>query len=229
MGSIEEDDPFCRSLARATKTIVLSIGYGLAPFSPFPDTIDASMDILDLAGKFSSRPISFMGVGAGANLAMALALKAHADGSGDRVAGVVALSPLVMHPNAIPADEKAIWTSLDANDGKSINSKSAILSWLAAYAAPATDPLMSVMLHDKLHELKRVYIQGYTADTLYDDARFLAEALHELGVMVEKDFFEGYPHLAYMYPSKHLDAHREDFKNKVFDGVKLVAFGVIDS
>lgn len=145
MGSTKEDDTFCRELCVLCDVVVLSIDYHLAAQTPFTSAIEGSMSELDYSKEFSPKPATLMGFGAGANLALAVALKAHAGGLGDHVKGMVAMSPLVMHPDGMPAGQKPRWTSLDANNEHSYNSRSAITSWLAVYGAPPKEPWMSVL------------------------------------------------------------------------------------
>ncbi|KAK3901811.1 Alpha/Beta hydrolase protein [Staphylotrichum tortipilum] len=224
MGTVVEDAAFCHLLCLENHVKVVSVDYELAPATKFPKVLDHSIELLDFARELSSHPVTLMGMGAGANIALAMALKVIEQGRGGGVSGVIALSPLAMHPDAVPPVQKAQWTSLNVNDELSIDSKSVIMSWLAAYGAPPTDPLMLVLLHEKLGELNCVYTLGYVADTLYNDARFLVEALAKAGVRVNKDFYQGYPHLAFAYPSHSLANHREDVERNAKRAVRWMTY-----
>src|SRR5262245_41978789 len=43
-GGIEESDTFCRNLAHASRHLVISVGYRLAPEHPFPAALDDAVD-----------------------------------------------------------------------------------------------------------------------------------------------------------------------------------------
>ncbi|TMH34718.1 MAG: alpha/beta hydrolase, partial [Betaproteobacteria bacterium] len=72
---MEESDAFCRSLAKVTRHMVLSIDYRLAPEHPFPAALDdavtatiwAGTHAVDLGG--TPGPIVVCGESAGGNLA----------------------------------------------------------------------------------------------------------------------------------------------------------------
>jgi len=154
MGSAKEDDTFCRELCVLCDVVVLSIDYNVAPQALFTSAIEGSMSALDYSMEFSLKPATLMGFGGSANLALAVALKGHVGVRGDHVKGMVAMSPLGMHPDGVPAGQKPRWTSLDANGKPSYNSKSAITSWLTPYSAPPKDLWMSALLHGNLGQLQ---------------------------------------------------------------------------
>ena len=74
-GGIEEGDAFCRSLARATRRIVVSVGYRLAPEHPFPAALDDAVAATAWAFRHAAElggdghAVAVCGESAGGNLA----------------------------------------------------------------------------------------------------------------------------------------------------------------
>ncbi len=81
VGTIETHDPTCRALANASGAAVLSVGYRLAPETPFPGPLDDCQDALlwahshaDDLGVDAAR-MAVAGDSAGGNLAAAVAIR----------------------------------------------------------------------------------------------------------------------------------------------------------
>ena len=80
VGDLESYDPFCRALANSSRSVVISVGYRLAPEHRFPaaasDAVDSSAWAVGNAGGFGiTRGIAVAGDSAGGNLAAVAALK----------------------------------------------------------------------------------------------------------------------------------------------------------
>src|SRR5919108_253250 len=72
-GGIGEYDAFCRHLARASETVVVSVGYRLAPEHPFPAGLDDAWAALRWAARLPGGDrLAVAGDSAGGNLAAAL-------------------------------------------------------------------------------------------------------------------------------------------------------------
>lgn len=74
IGDIESHDPFCRMLANASRSVVISVDYRLAPEHKFPaavtDAFDATSWVVNNASKFGiTRGVAVAGDSAGGNLA----------------------------------------------------------------------------------------------------------------------------------------------------------------
>lgn len=226
MGSVEQEDGLCRLLSRHGRMILVSVEYRLAPEFPFPTAVKDSVSAAKWAlARYGCDSVTLMGSSAGANLAFAAALIFIDDGMPEKIKGVVSLAPITVHPDAVPQDKRERHTAYDENDKHTVNSKAAMGVWLDAYNAPAADPYLSVLLHPELKQLRKVYIAGYGADTLRDDAQLMKEALDGSGVSVMYDTYPGYPHYACLFPSKYLDGHRKEFFGGVFRGIGWVTQG----
>ncbi|KAL2128587.1 hypothetical protein VTI74DRAFT_8954 [Chaetomium olivicolor] len=220
MGSVDQEDGFCRVLSRHGRMRVVSVEYRLAPEFKFPRALDDGEHAAIWAlNKYSSNGVALMGTSAGGNLAFGVALRLVERGMADSVKGVVALAPMTVHPAAVPDGKRGRYTAYDENDKYTINSKPAMTAWLDAYGSHPRHTYLSVLLHPRLDTLRRVYITECGADTLRDDARLMKESLEEAGVSVMYDAYPGYPHYSWLFPSKHLDQHRKQFFAGMFKGI----------
>ncbi|KAK4656794.1 hypothetical protein QC762_207320 [Podospora pseudocomata] len=225
MGSVEQEDGFARALSKNAQMRIVSVGYRLAPEFKFPtglnDGVAAAVWALD---HFGADEITLMGTSSGGNLAFGVGLKLiEMMGMRDRVKGVVALAPVTVHPDAVPLDKREGYTSYEENDEYTVNSKSAMLSWLDTYGGAPEDPYLSVLLHPRLGDLKKVYVTESGADTLRDDARLMKDSLEEAGVAVLYDAYPGYPHYSWLFPCKSLAEHQKVFWGNMFKGIHWVA------
>lgn len=108
---IDTHDSICSWLASASQTRVLSVGYRLAPETPFPGQIEdaraASAWALQHAPRFGAAPgkIALAGDSAGAYLAATMALEINATAP-EAVALQVLLYPLIHVHDTLWADEE---------------------------------------------------------------------------------------------------------------------------
>ncbi|RDW77749.1 hypothetical protein BP6252_05802 [Coleophoma cylindrospora] len=187
MGDLDAEDIHMRLVSKAAGIVIVSIDYRLAPMHKFPAQLDDGMAAyhwaLSNASTLKTTPKKCLtfGTSAGANLALALALRIIDEGFEDTLEGVVAVMPVTVHPDAVPAKYKSRYTSYDEHDQHTINSKSAMRAFADAYGADPADPYNSPLLHEKLAKLKRVYMAAAEMDTLRDDARLFKFSLDEAG------------------------------------------------
>ncbi|KAL3457614.1 Alpha/Beta hydrolase protein [Aspergillus heterothallicus] len=223
MGSVDHEDSAVRGICAATKRTVVSIGYRLAPKYKFPvaleDCLHATLWTLDHFSASTSAAV-LMGGSAGANLAFGVALKLLDSGMGDKFKGVLALVPLVVHPDAVPADKRHKFMSYEENAVATVNTFAAMKCFLDSFEPPVDDVYFSVLLHPRIRGLKKVYIVECGADTLRDDARLMRDALEEVGVPMKYDAYDGFPHYFWSYPSKFLKADSDVFHQNMFAAVE---------
>lgn len=224
MGGIDQEDHFCRQLSRNIRMKLVSVGYRLAPQSKFPAALDDGVLATAWAlSHFEVPDIVLIGTSSGGNIAFSTALKLIEQGKGSTVKGVVALAPVTVHPDAVPEALKAHYTAYGENADNTINTDSAMLSWFNAYDAHPEDPYLSVLLHEELKGLKKVYITEAGADTLRDDARLMKGALEQAGVPVMYDAYPGYPHYSWLFPSKFLAEHHREFYGGLIKGIHWIS------
>ncbi|KAL2819422.1 Alpha/Beta hydrolase protein [Aspergillus granulosus] len=211
VGSVDHEDAAVRGICAATKRTAVSIGYRLAPKHKFP-TLD----------HFSpSTPSAvLMGGSAGSNLAFGVALKLLDAGMGDKFKGVLALVPIVVHPDAVAADKRHKFTSYEENAVATVNTLAAMKCFLDSYGPPVDDVYFYVLLHPRIRDLKKVYIVECGADTLRDDARLMRDALEGVSVPLRYDAYAGFPHYFWSYPSKFLKAELDAFHRNMFAAVE---------
>jgi versiconal hemiacetal acetate esterase len=185
MGDIDGDDGFCRATAKGGEVVVVSVEYGLAPQNKHPSLINdcwtGFLWTLEHAKDLGGIPdqIFTTGTSAGGQLALGIALKAVDEGYGKQLVGVVAQVPATVHPDAVPEVLKQGYRSMEEHDEHTINTGSAMRAFWKAFGAPPTDPYASPLLHEKIGELKKVYMAVAGHDTLRDDGLLFKEKLDE--------------------------------------------------
>lgn len=99
MGSIPQSDAACRHLAEATRSMVASVDYRLAPEHPFPIAVEDAFAALQWIERSRAKlsvpadlPLFVAGDSAGANLAAVISILAR-DRGGPKIAGQVLLVP----------------------------------------------------------------------------------------------------------------------------------------
>ncbi|KAL3486863.1 Alpha/Beta hydrolase protein [Aspergillus germanicus] len=225
MGSVDQEDGFCRLLSKTHAMTIVSVSYRLAPEHKYPAALDDCIEATIWASKYlNASSIILIGASAGGNLAFGTALKLIDQNRGELIDGVVALVPVTVHPDAVPEEIKSagLYTSYEINANATVNTASAMSSFFTAYGAPPEDKYTSCLLHPRLRELKKVYIAECGADTLRDDARLMKGKLEREGVPTVYDAYPGFPHYSWTFPSKHLEEHRTAFLGRVLEGVRWV-------
>ncbi|KAL4937890.1 hypothetical protein BDV06DRAFT_215533 [Aspergillus oleicola] len=223
MGSVDQEDAVCRLISNHCQITVISPSYRLAPSHKYPAALDDCIESVAWAfANLKAPSVIILGASAGGNLAFGAALRLIDQGLGDKVHGVVALVPITIHPDAVPADRKVQYTAYDDNADATVNTRSAMWTFLGAYGAAPDDKYTSCLLHPKLNLLKKVYIAECGADTLRDDARLMKEALEKVNVPLTYHGYPGFPHYSWTFPSKLLDGHREEFLANMLNGIQWV-------
>ncbi|KAF2638756.1 hypothetical protein P280DRAFT_454825 [Massarina eburnea CBS 473.64] len=228
MGSLDADDPLCRSISKGGGVVLVSVEYGLAPQNEHPGlvndcfkglqwTLKSAKELGGVEGK-----VFTAGVSAGGNLALGMALRAIDEGLGDNLVGVIAEVPATVHPAAVPVEFKSKYTSMVEHKDHTIDTDSAMLAFWGAFGAPPTDPYASPLLHPRTKDLKKVYLTVAGHDTLRDDGLLFKQKLDENEVPNKVDYYEGYPHYHWTWPSKTLDKPREEYNANLAKGVQFV-------
>lgn len=91
--------------------------------------------------------------------------------------GVVALVPATVHPDSVSDGLKGRHTSYEEHAEHTINTKGAMKAFWDAFDAPPTYPHASPLLHDRIGELKKVYLAVAGHDTLRDDGLLFKEKM----------------------------------------------------
>ena len=187
-------DGGARGLSKASKAVVVSVDYRLAPEAKFPaawdDALAAYKYVSMNAAKMHGDPknLAIAGESAGGNLAISTAVSAMAAGLAAPKA-VIAVYPVAQTGNMMTA------SYVDSAAAKPLNK--AMIGWfvdkLLASPADKTDPRLDVV-HAKLAGLPPVTIINAQIDPLRSDGEMLEQALKQAGVTVERKVYSGVAH-----------------------------------
>lgn len=121
----------------------------------------------------------------------------------ESLSGVIAISPVTVHPDNVPIEFKAIHKSFtEFSEGAPVLTRSTMIGFFEN-AGMAADDASCFMLLDKksLSRFPPVYISTAECDPLRDDGRTLASALRNTGVDVREKLYEGLPHAFWFFNS----------------------------
>lgn len=187
-------DGGARGLSKASRAVVVSVDYRLAPEAKFPAAWDdalaaykyVSMNAATMQGD--PKNLALAGESAGGNLALSTAVAALEAGLPAPKA-VIAVYPVAQTGNIMTA------SYVDSATAKPLNK--AMISWfvdkLLASLADKIDPRLDVV-HAKLAGLPPVTIINAQIDPLRSDGEMLEQALKQAGVTVERKVFAGVTH-----------------------------------
>lgn len=185
VGSVDIFDSLTRALANATKAIVVSVDYRLAPAHPYPAAVDdcyaatqwAADNIATLGGD--PKKIAVAGDSAGGNLSTVVALKA-------RDAGTPTIAAQIMYYPAVDLSETHYDSKDKFGDGYGL-SKAAGKKFEQAYGANVTDrkdPYFSPLYAPSLTGLPPALIITAGFDPLTDASKAYAAKLQSSGTSV---------------------------------------------
>lgn len=194
MGNLDTHDNLCRSLARQTGAVVVSVAYRLAPEHPFPaaplDCYAATCWLVEQAaglGIDGSR-LALAGDSAGGNLALAVSQLA-AQRQGPKVRHQCLFYPVTDAACDSPSFD-------DFADGYLLSA--GMMRWFwqqyLQEGGQADDPLASPLRADSLDGLPPTTLITAEYDPLRDEGEAFAEALREAGVSVRVQRCEGMIH-----------------------------------
>ncbi|WP_368504217.1 alpha/beta hydrolase [Alkalihalophilus sp. As8PL] len=222
-GDINTHDNIVRTLAARTKSIVIAVGYRVAPEHPFPAAIEDSYDALvwayDHAEEFGGDPskIAVVGDSAGGNLATVVSLMAR-DRKGPEVAAQALLYPLTTFQD-VEFDSRGVYDS-----GYYLLSRNVMMRARDSYtpdentwALPYTSPLEA----EHLYKMPPALVITAEFDPLRDEGEAYAKRLAEHGVAVRALRYNGVMHgfisfYEVMYRGNHGLNQTATFLNQVF-------------
>jgi acetyl esterase/lipase len=196
MGSIDSHDNLCRFLAREAGIRVLSVGYRLAPESPFPaaaeDALASFREAVARAGELGAPGAGAVAVGgdsAGANLAAVASLLAREDGG-----PIPALQLLIYPVVQVSGRERRSYRLF----GEGFYLTTREMDWYDQNYLPeperAGDWRASPLLAEDLSGLPPAVVAIAGFDPLRDEAEEYARRLAEAGVAVDVHRVPGLPH-----------------------------------
>jgi acetyl esterase/lipase len=192
-GSIQTHDALCRRIAIASQSVVVSVGYRLAPEFPYPagllDCIAVFEHRVRLLNGFqvNTDHVFLAGDSAGGNLALSVAhhMKEHNDTT---IKALVLIYPSV--------DFSMNYDSYQRNGEGFLLTRDKVNWYFDNYFAHGEDRIQaSPMYFQHLERLPPCYIAAAEYDPLFDEAIAFAEKIQSLGVAVTLEEFKGMIHV----------------------------------
>jgi acetyl esterase len=194
IGSIETNDSTCRALANESGSIVVSVGYRLAPETKFPgglnDCFAAAEWVFENAEYFGGDPsrIAIGGASAGGNLAAAVTLMARERGG----------PPFVHQLLVYPVTDVAMDTHSYAEHTTGYSLTASTMAWYVDHyleeGANRADPLVSPLRAENLSGLPPAHVITAENDPLVDEGEAYAQRLADAGVQVASTRYDGMMH-----------------------------------
>jgi len=192
IGDVESYDPFCRSLAKASGSVVVSIDYRLAPEHKFPTAVNDAFDSLSWCLKNAERlgmtqGVAVAGDSAGGNLSAVCALRCRDQG--------LALKAVVM---IFPFTSFDVASRSSVEFGESLFLTRKVSTWFGAqYLSRPEDvlsPLFSPILTPDLSGVAPSLVITAEYDPLRDQGEAYADLLAKAGVLVTSIRVRGATH-----------------------------------
>ncbi|HEV7526211.1 MAG TPA: alpha/beta hydrolase [Acidimicrobiia bacterium] len=209
IGSVEQFDLITRQIANATKAIVVSVDYRLAPEHPYPAPLDDCWRALTWVAKNAASfggdgsRLAVMGDSAGGNLAAVCALLAR-DAGGPEIAMQVLVYPAV--------DGASLDTESYRDNAKGYLLTIDDMNWFyACYTSGGADPTdwrISPLRAPDLRGVAPAVVVTAEFDPLRDEGDAYALRLAEAGVPVARYPYDGMIH-AFFGLSAAFDASRD--------------------
>jgi acetyl esterase len=208
LGNLDTHDNLCRTLAKMSDCVVVSVDYRLAPENPFPaaaeDAYAATRYVYENAADLGVDPnrLAVCGDSAGANLAAAVTLMAR-----DRDHDVAIKFQALIYP-VIDADFTRPSYIDNADDcGLTADMMKWFWDQYAPTGADRMNPLAAPIRAADLTGLPPAFVQSAELDVLRDEAEAYAHALEVAGVKVKLKRYIGVTH-AFVSMFEAVDAGR---------------------
>jgi acetyl esterase/lipase len=189
MGGLDVEHPWVARIARASQTVVISVGYRLAPEHRFPAALDdayaAVMWTVEHAAELGVDPrhIAVGGHAAGAGLAAAVALRAR-----DQQQPPISFQ-LLNQPEL--DDRQETWSARNFTDTPFMTRDKVSASWRHYLGTAQPSPYAAPARASDLSGLPPAYVATAEFDPNRDEAIVYAQRLMEAGVPVELHQWRG--------------------------------------
>jgi acetyl esterase len=195
IGNVDTHDPICRSLAKESGAVVVSVDYRLAPEHKFPAAVEDAHAATRWLGANAGRlgidasRIVIGGDSAGGNLATVVAMRCR-DGGGPPLAAQVLVYPVI----DLGLSETTSYREL--REGYFLGRDE--MAWFAGHYLPspevARNPEASPLLARDLSRLPRALVITAEFDPLRDEGEAYAGRLRQAGVSVTLTRYPGMIH-----------------------------------
>lgn len=228
VGNLDAEDALCRAVVEHCGCILVSVDYRLAPEHKAPAQLTDSLNVLKWARKNASSyggdDSKFFTIGgsAGGGLALSVASRLVSNPSTKSfIRGIVAIVPLTLHPENVPAEYAADYKAYteNASNVPIIDKESMQQFYEYTGVDPADKSYFTLLDKDNLKNFPPTYICTCEFDPLRDDGQVLAKTLAANGVSVKTDYYEGFPHYFWIFPQV---PEGQEFMMNTIQGVKWV-------
>jgi acetyl esterase len=189
MGGLDVEHPWAARIADSSRTVLVSVGYRLAPEHPFPAALDdayaAVLWTAEHAIELGVDPqhIAVGGHAAGAGIAAAVALRAR-DQRGPRISFQLLNQPEL-------DDRQETWSARNFTDTPFMTRDKVSASWRHYLGPAAASPYAAPARASDLSGLPPAYITTAELDPNRDEAVVYAQRLMEARVPVELHQWRG--------------------------------------
>jgi acetyl esterase/lipase len=183
MGDLDTEHPWATRIADASRAIVISVGYRLAPEHRFPAALDDAYAVTAWTAEHTAElgigaeQIAVGGQAAGAGLAAAVALRAR-DQQGPPISFQLLSQPEL-------DDRQKTWSARNFTDTPFMTRDKAAASWRHYLGTTPSSPYAAPARACDLSGLPSAYITTAELDPNRDEAMDYAQRLLEAGVSVE--------------------------------------------
>ncbi|KTD10659.1 alpha/beta hydrolase [Legionella gratiana] len=192
-GSIETHDALCRRIAVASNSVVVSVGYRLAPEFPYPAGLLDCLAVFEqrvqlLEGfQVNTNHVFMVGDSAGGNLALSVCHQMKERGDNE-IKGLALIYPSV--------DFSMNYDSYQHNGEGFLLTREKIKWYFDNYFRNGGDRIQASPIYFKhLELLPPCYIAAAEYDPLFDEAIAFAKKIDALGVAVQLEEFKGMIHV----------------------------------
>jgi acetyl esterase len=189
MGGLDVEHPWAARIAHASKAVVVSVGYRLAPEHRFPAALDDAYAAAEWTAEHAAelgidpQHIAVGGHAAGAGLAAAVALRAR-----DQRRPTISFQ-LLNQPEL--DDRQETWSARNFTDTPFMTRDKVSASWRHYLGAAPASPYAAPARASDLSGLPPAYIATAEFDPNRDEAIVYAQRLLEAGVPVELHQWRG--------------------------------------
>ncbi|KAI0780343.1 Alpha/Beta hydrolase protein [Trametes elegans] len=205
-GNIEMDDDLLRILSVDLQLVAVNVEYRLTPEHPWPIPLHDAYAAVKWAATNAttlhadtSKGFLLGGVSGGCLFLPAIAHRALSDpffAQHGKITGQVLQIPSIVHPDAVPDEYQANFTSLEQNTHAPLLTAKQVREALPLHGAGPPNPEYSVLMRplEALSGLAPAYIQVCGLDPVRDGGLLYAAHLRAAGVPARVDTYQGAPH-----------------------------------
>lgn len=164
------------------------------------------------------------GGSAGGALAVSVAYRLVSSGQKGKLAGLVAVEPMCLYPDACPTQYKHLHRSYIENGGpvplvtwQDCVGAYTLLGSMPPYNDPSWFPIS--MGSDAMKHFPPTYIINTDKEVMRDDGKVLEHELKDAGVPVKRDVMMGLPHYFWIFPLEKAGA---SFRSKLVGGFQWI-------